>query len=155
LGSDWASGGSILVANNWSNDIAALRRLEQETERLHVVRYEQLHADGVETLFGLLTWLGLETTPETCAAYLEACRFDRLRAAGGPDFFRKGRPDGWYEDLSRREIARIEGVAGLLMDELGYTRSRRVRWPLPSLWLYSASRWLERGSRRLATRMRL
>jgi hypothetical protein len=156
FGADWASGGALRIAEEWSRQMRAFRGFEPEAEPLRVVRYEQLHADGIRTLHELLGWLGLEATPRACARYVEACRFEKVKAeAPRPEFYRKGRPDAWHEDLSRREIARIEHVAGPLMDELGYVRSRRARWPLPSVWLYQAADRLERGSGWLAERMRL
>ena len=96
------------------------------------VRYEDLRGDhGIDVLAELLDWLEMPGGREFASCALETCRIDRLRTDGNgvrgyealsrpTGFFRKGTTDAWKEDLSPRELAVIEYIAGPLMRQHGY-----------------------------------
>ncbi|NOT43261.1 MAG: hypothetical protein HOP14_01500 [Acidobacteria bacterium] len=72
---------------------------------LHVLTYERLSADPHGTVTALLTFLGVDASPDTVARVVAAGAFDALagRAAGEADpgnHFRQGRPGDWRNHLS-------------------------------------------------------
>lgn len=94
------------------------------SERVHLIRYEDLVADAAQTLGGVCRFLGLPFDP----AMLEFHKTQgaaKLAVAGGPrenlarplmtDNFRKYR-----KSLSRREIKAVEAYLGNLMQRFGY-----------------------------------
>jgi len=145
-GKDWAQSSIVDNASLWRSDVRLGRQISALTHRYHEVRYEDLMGNrGAETLEGIFAWLGLPVERGFCQATLEACSFERMRQnpeeirdyksqkrAGtadwatifpGPEILRKGRIDSWKEELSQREIAMVEYLAGELMGECGYSPS--------------------------------
>jgi hypothetical protein len=113
----------------WSEQIASW--LEQDEIRTHLVHYEQLRSSSAETFTQVLIACGIEPDEAAVADALERTRFERLQAAeresgfaerprGAPAFFRKGEVDGWREELSEAQIARITKDHGHRMHLLGY-----------------------------------
>ncbi len=76
-------------------------------------------------------------TADAAIRAAEAARFEKLqaqerragfaewenRAAAKQPFFRKGMVDGWRDELSRDQIARIEAAHAPMMARLGYALS--------------------------------
>ncbi len=107
--------------------------LEQRDVPVHVVRYEDLHADTPGTLGALLAALGIAVDPARLARAVELSAFERLQAQEaeggfreGPvrtatgRFFRSGRSGGWREELSEDLRAIIERDHGAVMRQFGY-----------------------------------
>jgi hypothetical protein len=166
----WKRYRSIELSYKWTASVACRSRISAITDRFHTVRYEDLHADGVGSLRAIFAWLGVAASEEACAAFVEACRIERMRVHPASDreaepadasrrrwthdFLRRGYVGGWEADLSPREIARIEHVAREPMGSLGYQPTTRRRSWLPSVALYHASFQMAHRVRKLALRLR-
>jgi aryl sulfotransferase len=98
---------------------------------VHVLRYEDMHADPAAAFAGLARFLGLPSDPERIAVAVDATVFSRLqaqeRAAGFSEkphkaeaFFREGSVDGWRRVLTPEQAARIVAAHGAVMQRLGY-----------------------------------
>lgn len=112
---------------SWSDHVGSWR---QAPFPVHVVRYEDLHADPAA--FGATArFLDLPDDVERLASAVAAASFARLqeqeRAAGFVErprqalaFFREGRVDGWRDALTPAQITRIEQAHGPMMRRFGY-----------------------------------
>jgi hypothetical protein len=132
-GSSWASTSAVHNARRWAANVSdGIRLREIDPARYFELRYEDLLGDTAQHLERIFTWLGIDSSGALCERVAEESRIKKLREgraeaawdlAKEPEgFFRKGRPDAWKEDLSRREVAVVEAIAGPLMDELRYRR---------------------------------
>ena len=128
----WAPRNAVDAARLWVDHVTSVRRVRGAGYR--EMRYEALRRDPVAELKDALEWIGLEAEPDRCAEAVEACALDRLREADGQDlplpgrksprgFFRKGEVEGWRHELSPRQIAVVEEVAGDVMRSAGYELS--------------------------------
>jgi len=132
-GSSWASTNAVHNARRWTSNVAnGLVLREGDGRQYFELRYEDLLEETPRHLEALFEWLGIDSSGALCRQVAEESRIQKLRegksqaawdlAKEPQGFFRKGRPDGWKEDLSRRDVAVVEAIAGPLMDELGYAR---------------------------------
>ncbi|WP_129676351.1 sulfotransferase domain-containing protein [Candidatus Chloroploca sp. Khr17] len=114
---------------SWSQHVTSW--LDQTDLPVHLVRYEDLHADPEATFAGILEAAGLPVDAERLAAALTQSRFDRLQAQeeaagfkerlmGAPRFFRRGQAASWQEELTPAQIERIVADHGPVMARLGY-----------------------------------
>ncbi len=98
---------------------------------VHVVRYEDMHADPAAAFGAVARFLDLPHEPERIAAAVAATAFARLqeqeRASGFMErprnaaaFFREGRVDGWRTVLTPAQAARIVADHGAVMRQCGY-----------------------------------
>jgi len=98
---------------------------------VHLLRYEDMHADPHAAFSAAAAFLGLPRGREQIAAAIEASSFSRLQArereAGFVErprrmatFFRQGRTDGWRRELTPEQAARIVAAHGPVMRRLGY-----------------------------------
>jgi hypothetical protein len=98
---------------------------------VHLLRYEDMHADPHAAFAAAAAFLGLPRGPGQIAAAIEGSSFSRLQAQereGGfvekpqhlPAFFREGRTDGWRRELTPEQAARIVAAHGRVMRRLGY-----------------------------------
>lgn len=96
-----------------------------------VLRYEDMQADPIGALSGVVRHLMIDTTSEIIAAAVEVTQFDSLRKAeaaqgffngqvAGRPFFRSGIAGGWRHELTREQAQRIEKDHGAIMSHLGY-----------------------------------
>ncbi|HEY5789804.1 MAG TPA: sulfotransferase [Gammaproteobacteria bacterium] len=143
-GRSWAPSRTHGAAATWAHNVARGLEIAGKSSRYLELRYEDLLADGVARLGGLLAWLGLEADDGFCAAALSACKIENLRdgaaAVRSPwalrkepeGFYRSGRSGGWRDQLGRRELETIEYLAGPLMDRLGYARALPPRRRRPA-----------------------
>lgn len=132
-GSYWAPRSPVDAARQWTKAVRSSDQLKSLTTEVQELRYEDLHTDGGEILLRLWRWLGLEADVEMSREAVEACAIDRMKAndgsnpADGADgkvpsgFYRKGRPDSWKEELSRHQVAVVDGVCGDDMPRFGYS----------------------------------
>lgn len=139
-GGEWAPSGVVANTLRWRRDVRRGRGLVTATERYLEVRYEDLLDDGVPVLGKIFAFLQIEALPEQCAAWLDACRPERLQDTGGttpahwpwrldlePEGFFRCTGTTWRDALSAGDVAVVEAIAGDLMDKLGYTR-QAARW---------------------------
>ena len=98
---------------------------------VHLLRFEDMHADPQTAFAGVAAFLGLPHGREEIAAAAAAASFSRLqaqeRASGFSEkppeataFFREGSVDGWRRELTPEQAARIVAAHGLVMRRLGY-----------------------------------
>jgi len=114
---------------SWSGHVVSW--LDQTELPVHLVRYENLHAEPEAHFAEILRRAGLPVDTERLAAALVRTRFERLQAqedavgfkerpSSAERFFRKGQADSWREELTPTQIARIESDHGAVMARLGY-----------------------------------
>ena len=119
------------LQSSWSNHVESWTKWNHPG--IFVVRYEDLLADPAGHLREIFAWMDIDPSAELCDRVAEETRIGKLQQASTAGtawdlekepqgFFRKGKADAWKEDLSAREIAVVEAIAGPLMDELGYRR---------------------------------
>lgn len=115
----------------WSGHAASW--LDQDEIPLHLVRYEEMVDDPVETVLGALHFARFDIARPAVARAVDLASFERLaeqeRAASfceapvGRTFFRKGRCGGWRDELTSEQVARIESDHARMMEQLGYSSS--------------------------------
>ncbi|RME66435.1 MAG: sulfotransferase [Alphaproteobacteria bacterium] len=141
---NWTAPGILANVERWRAAVLNGQALATATRRHIRVRYEDLLQDGVATLGKIWAAIGEPCTPDDLRRWLEATRFDALKARDhvqlrAPwdmqreprNFYRNGRPEGWKGELTRRQIAIIEAAAAPLMPALGYARIARdplINW---------------------------
>jgi hypothetical protein len=129
----WAPGDVLTAARVWRDCVRiGHRELAAYGDQAMEIRYEDLHARPDETLRQICAWLDIPAIPYDPARF----SIDRVKEASqnGPEsspgwdnranFFRRGRIDGWAEELSSADIAVIEGIAGQMFYDLGYVPHR-------------------------------
>ena len=115
---------------SWSQHVISW--LDQAELPVHLVRYEDLHAEPESQFAEILRRAGLSVDADRLTTALAQTRFERLQAqeaavgfkerlSAAPRFFRQGRPDRWQEELTPAQIARIERDHGAVMVRLGYS----------------------------------
>jgi len=98
---------------------------------VHVLRFEDMHADPAGAFAGVARFLGLPCDPERIALAVESTAFFRLqaqeRATGFREkpykaeaFFREGSVEGWRRVLTAEQATRIAAAHGAVMQRLGY-----------------------------------
>jgi hypothetical protein len=116
----------------WSGFAASW--LGQRDIPVHLIRYEDMLADTAATLLAALRFAGAKPDQARLDRAIAFASIDELRrqeAESGfreaprkvGSFFRRGTAGGWRDDLSYDQVARIERDHGVMMDQLGYSRS--------------------------------
>jgi hypothetical protein len=107
-------------------------RKELFGSRYRTIHYETLLENTESELDDIFGWLNLPVDADTLREIVDRNRLPALAASSSAteatdprkesrrNFFRKGRPDSWKEELALAEIATIEEIAGLEMSQLGY-----------------------------------
>lgn len=127
-----AAGAMILPdrLTSWSGHVTSW--LDAPGQRVHLVRYEDLHADAAAVLTGILGFAGVTPVPGEVAAAVEATRFERLREQeaerGFPEhtrkatapFFRSGVVGAWRRELPPRLAGLVVQRHREAMVRLGY-----------------------------------
>ena len=112
----------------WSNHVQSWL---QAPFPVHVVRYEDMHAEPAATFGAVARFLELPCDAERIGSAIAATAFSRLqaqeRASGFVEkprraavFFREGRVDGWRHVLTPAQTARIVATHGAVMRQWGY-----------------------------------
>jgi hypothetical protein len=129
--------------NDWSGHVRSWT--EQRDVPVHVIRYEDLHADAAAVLREALDFLGAlfdceEEAQEVINRAVHHSDFARLqqqerergfreqRNGAEPtseQFFRRGRVGDWRNHLTARQVQRIEDAHGETMKRFGYVLERR------------------------------
>jgi hypothetical protein len=123
----------------WDEQVAAWRKL-QRSNSVILVKYEDLHADRQGTLKRIADYCGLAPSPAAIHAAVQRGSFDEMRAAerhygaeayrqqpGGAGWFlRRGRVDGWKEELTPETRRTIEEEFRPVMEGLGYMIDARA-----------------------------
>ena len=107
--------------------------LEQTDLPVHLVRYEDLKSDTPGVFLEAMQFAGRRITRAEAERAARLAAFDRLQAQerangfrewpsrrGFHTFFRRGQAEGWRQELSWEQIARIQALHGPMMRRLGY-----------------------------------
>lgn len=114
---------------SWSEHV--LSWTMEPSEAILVVRYEDMHANPVETFTGVVTHLGQKADPGAVVEALELSSFDNLRgqeenydfrerSPRADRFFVAGKVGNWREKLSADQVERIVETHGPMMKRFGY-----------------------------------
>jgi hypothetical protein len=106
-------------AQRWHDAVRKCRLDGRQTD-YHEVRYEELVDHPVETLRGICGFLGIRFEESMTSLKQPA---DRRTDAGDRLDVLKHNYGKWKTVLSAKETARIEGICGNLLKELGYETS--------------------------------
>lgn len=139
-GRSWAPADVIDAAKLWLADIRLGPEIGKATDRYEVVKYEELHSDGPQTLKRIFDLIGADSTLELCHDIAESLRLDRVKKKvlpdqsanqeqARPDFFREGKTDTWRTELTPSEVRAIEYICRDEMQAYGYplTTSNRSK----------------------------
>ena len=120
----------------WDRQVSEALRRGERGERICVVRYEDLVEDREAALRRVAEFIG--DVPAGTSARLSRAvargSFDTMRdlegrhgaeayagrARGEGRFIRRGRAEGWREEMDPADAARIEGAFGPVMERAGY-----------------------------------
>lgn len=118
----------------WSGHIASW--LDQSDIPVHLIRYEDMQADALGTLRGVLAFAGRAASDDEMKRAVAFADFAQLRQqeqsqgfreAPRPwtdgKFFRRGQTGGWRDELTAEQAARIEAEHAAMMRRLGYELS--------------------------------
>ncbi len=107
--------------------------LDRDTRNTVVVHYRELKADAAGTLARVLKFIGAPFTFADIDRAVEMSKFQRMREVeekksparvegGDPNefFVRKGKVEGWREELGEEEVRIIESRYGETMRQVGY-----------------------------------
>jgi hypothetical protein len=117
---------------DWSRHIQSW--LGQTDLPVHLVRYEDLHADPVKYFSAAMSFAGREVSAESVARAVQLTAFQSLQTreaeAGFREsptnrkFFRCGRAGGWRTELTAAQIEAIEAKHLPMMQHLGYASAQ-------------------------------
>jgi hypothetical protein len=114
---------------SWSGHVQSW--LDQNAIAVHVMRYEDMRGEPLETFAGALRFLGMDTDARRIQRALNFSSFNVLRdqekavrfretPSGARAFFRSGRVGEWREVLTPHQVARVLTDHGAVMRRLGY-----------------------------------
>lgn len=114
---------------SWPHHVASW--LDQRAIPLHLMRYEDMCQDPIQSFSTAIRFLGLEQNPEHIRRAVEFSSFDNLRRQeadrgfkekpfGATSFFRSGKPGAWREVLTDRQVERVIQDHGEVMRRFGY-----------------------------------
>ena len=114
---------------SWGLHVRSWARCEKFS--VTVVRYEDLLNDPEGTFTKILRWYGIDIDPFRVSCAVEACRFDRVKAAEDLEgfeevgenqerFFNTGCSGGWREALSPELARQLEDAFRDLLLDFGY-----------------------------------
>lgn len=123
------------VLGSWSQHVASWLGISNRP--VHILRYEDLHANPLRTLAALARFLGLEPADRQLKAavakssFAEMCRQEaesgfKERPPTAKVFFREGRPGQWRDALTPARIAEIIRTHEPMMQRLGYLPPKAV-----------------------------
>jgi hypothetical protein len=127
----WADKEVSGAAHRWLREIKTIRdHSPQLGDRFRQVRYEDLFVRGGDIINGLYRWLELPANTDLRGDLRENYPIENM-ARGDAEltdpqhesraqFFRRGDPDSWREELSAAEITEIERLCHAEMLSLGY-----------------------------------
>jgi hypothetical protein len=114
-------------ARDWADSVRRVRAAFADRSGLyHEVRYEDLLAEPEARVTGILTFLGVDASPEQVARVVGENTFQKLsggRASGQEDrasFYRKGVSGEWRTHFDEEALAVFDRASGGLLRELGY-----------------------------------
>ncbi|KQX19464.1 MULTISPECIES: sulfotransferase domain-containing protein [unclassified Sphingomonas] len=124
------------TVESWSANVAGW--MTQTDVPVHLVRYEDIRRDTAGVFRDAMAFAGATVSPAQAEQAAARAGFSTLRAqetahgfrewsalkrSSDARFFRRGEAEGWRDELTAAQIARIEARHGDIMDMLGYTRA--------------------------------
>jgi len=117
------------ITDTWSNHVRAWTGRSEPA--VHVVRYEDLHADPLTAFAAIAEHVLITPTADQLSRAIEMASFRRLQKAEAeagfwekPEtagtFFRQGQAGGWREALSADQVRRTAAAHGEQMRRFGY-----------------------------------
>ena len=114
---------------DWSGHVKSW--LDQKELDVHVIRYEDMKKQPFETFSKAMASLGCSFSDEQIQVAIDLTTFEKLkqqeeekgfreRANVDGIFFRKGKVDGWKEELTTEQVQIIKNTHGEVMNRLGY-----------------------------------
>ena len=114
---------------SWSQHVSSW--LDQTAIRLHVMRYEDMSRQPIESFTAAVQFLGLEDDLERIRRAVAFSSFETLREqelkhgfkekpVEAASFFRSGRVGAWREVLTKTQMDRVVRDHGTIMRRLGY-----------------------------------
>ncbi|MDE0239302.1 MAG: sulfotransferase domain-containing protein [bacterium] len=118
-----------IVSGSWSQHVASWTG--RASERLHVVRYEDMIDKPSATFGGVARFLGLKPSRQRLLRAIRNSSFEAMRrqeerhgfkerSAHQEGFFRRGTAGGWKEELTDEQVRRICETHGEQMKRFGY-----------------------------------
>lgn len=127
----WADKEVLGAAGRWLREVKAIREYSPRLgDRFRQVRYEDLFVRGGDIINELYRWLELPANTDLRGDLRENYPIGSMARADAEltdpqhesraQFFRKGDPDSWREELTDAEISAIEGLCRAEMQSFGY-----------------------------------
>jgi len=123
------------LVKSWSANVASW--MVQTDVPVHLIRYEDLSRDTAGAFRDAMAFAGAIISPAQAKQAAAHADFSTLRAqeaahgfrewaalrpSSAARFFRRGEAEGWRDELTAAQIARIEARHGDMMAMLGYAR---------------------------------
>jgi aryl sulfotransferase len=118
------------LIGSWKSHAASW--IDRVPYKVHLVKYEDMHADPVKAFTGILAAIGFEIVPARVAEAVHACRFPALQAQelvkrfkekspkADKVFFRRGRVGDYASELPPALVDKVRNYNGEMMRRLGY-----------------------------------
>jgi aryl sulfotransferase len=118
------------LIGSWKTHVASW--IDRKPYNVHLVKYEDMHADPVKAFSGILAAMGFEVDQARVAAAAHACRFPALQAQelmkrfkeSSPKadrvFFRRGRVGDYSRELAPALVDKVRNYSADMMGRLGY-----------------------------------
>lgn len=100
------------------------------------IRYEDLFVSADEVINGIFEWLNLSADHDLPSDIRDRFPIGEMtrtdveknhpQREGRNNFFRRGDPNGWREELAKNEIEEIERICHSVMSEFGYQVSNTL-----------------------------
>lgn len=114
---------------NWSDHVKSW--INQSAFPVHVIRYEDMLNDPVNTFTSAIKYIGLDCSPDNITKAIEATQFNKLqqkeKAAGfreknhaANSFFRSGKSGNWINELTKQQAQSILDHHAEVMKQYGY-----------------------------------
>lgn len=117
---------------DWAEYVAPWIRAARESDRVLLVRYEDLKGNPHEEFDRIARFFGLTLTEAELRDYVERASLESMaetepnREEKEHPFIRKGEVDSWREEMPGTSVELIERRYSSLMRELGYSLTRHA-----------------------------
>lgn len=123
----------------WDRQVLAWAKRAEDDDRVLIVKYEDLVKNKPEVLRQTLAFAGIDYTDGLFDLALQRSSFEAMRKteeefgeenypgdmAKRGRFIRKGKTEGWKEEMSRDSVIAIESEFSAAMKRVGYTPSMK------------------------------